>query len=447
MSRVQHLNQTVLSKIDALDAILSALHLRANKPRLLLHQSELQALRTAYIVNAAPILIAASGSIGSTVSTSSPAIPSPMTSSTTVESLTIEDLLNEIITISTQVVYEEPCLKVARPDPEIDEIPDIDKPAVTIVRKKVPVPVATARSAKTRSESKSELMEHYLRLLREVHTMNVRGRMTGIMAWCTRQIDTPTQNMSPIPNINELMRRYEFYTLDDSVEKGTDHICQRCNIPYFLDEKMSEFNCSRCGITEPLYGEVFSDDQIMFHEGARVRNSSYAPTKRCKEWIDRIQARETDSLPEELINSIKILIKRDKVFFENINYKLIRGYLSELKMSKYNDNIPSIKKRITQKDPPQFTDTELRQIHMYFSRVMQILGKINTDKKNCSHHQFFIYKIVEQIMTHPRDHGRRRGILANIHLQSKQTLVRNDEIWAEVCEHIQGFTATTTMPR
>ena len=199
--------------------------------------------------------------------------------------------------------------------------------------------------------------------------------------------------------------------------------------------------CEICGIVKNLYGTVFEDDQFYYQEGQRTKHGNYDPTKHCRIWVERIQARETTDIPIKVIERIKKCISRDRIRdIKLISCSQIRKYLQQTHNSKYNEHIPLIRKLITGVVPPQLTDHEVQLINIYFDKVIRIFDEVKpTGKTNCPYHPFFIYKIIEQIIKAPFDRIRKKEILGAIHLQSRETLVCNDLLWRPICQRINEF--------
>jgi hypothetical protein len=237
---------------------------------------------------------------------------------------------------------------------------------------------------------------------------------------------------------------YEFTPITTNYEEKSNEVC-KCGNEYHIESKNSEFVCHECGNTEKLFGIVFEDEQFFFQEGQRTKHGKYDPTKHCKFWVDRIQARENTEIPQIVIDGVKRCVKRDDVYLDQLSCPIIRSYLKELKLTKYNDHVPLIRKTITNNEPEQLTDTETTLVYLHFSRVIQVYNKTKPDNKpNCPYHPFFIFKILEQILKHPLQRLRRKNILSYIHLQSRETLIENDRIWEPICTQIPGFTYLPT---
>ncbi len=274
------------------------------------------------------------------------------------------------------------------------------------------------------------------------HSCNITGKLKKIYQFCCR---LKKKYELEDASVSDLFKDYECVTIDESFEDKGSEMCPKCSAPYDIEEKKCEFICKPCGRIEKMYGVVFEDEQFFYQEGQRTKHGKYYSIKHAKLWTDRIQAKENTKIPKRVINAVKRRIRRDNIWIEIIDCEIIRNYLKQLKLTTYNNHIPLIKKIITKKDPPQFTDHELRLLYMHFSTVIQIFNKIkDADKSNCPYHPYFIYKIVEQLLNKPADQERKKEILSCIHLQSRETLIENDKMWFQICEYIPKFTKVAT---
>jgi len=261
----------------------------------------------------------------------------------------------------------------------------------------------------------------------------------------------PSTSKSHISNswcdMQMYIEQFKAAIIDEHYDDGPENICLDCKSPCKIDEKTSEYVCSqpKCGLSTRIYGEVFDDDQIFYQEGGRGKPVKYEPIKHCKEWVDRIQAKESTEIPDEVLSKIKRCIRRDSIFLENLTYEMIRKYLKELKITSYNNHIALIHKLITGVNPIQFTERELKLIFMYFSKAIQIFNGIKSKfKSNYPYYPFFIYKIIEHILSAPRFAQRKSQILSCIHLLGYETLINKDQVWFMIIEQIPEFKAVPT---
>lgn len=214
-------------------------------------------------------------------------------------------------------------------------------------------------------------------------------------------------------------------------------LCQ-CGNKMIIQSNTSELLCIKCGYIHTLIGSVFEDSQFFNQEGNRYKHGSYDPNRHCKFWIERIQAKENTIIDQSSIDKIEKCIKKDKIEnIKNISVKQFRLYLKQTNLSKLNDHIPLIKKIITGYIPPQLTHNELHLLFNYFDKATKTYESIKpSSKKNSLYYPFLIYKILEIII---EDENRKLGLLSCIHLQSYETLIDNDKIWASICNNNKYF--------
>ena len=283
----------------------------------------------------------------------------------------------------------------------------------------------------------------YLRnqFIKTYHSCNIIGDMDRIYITCKKIKKKYEPN-----NTLELHKVYDTIEIEEEFANTSSDFCEKCKTPYSIEEKTAEYVCKNCGRLEKMAGVVFEDDQFYYQEGKRTKHGKYDPIKHAKFWLDRIQAKESTNIPDNVINAIKRCILRDKQWVDNISCETIRAYLKQLKLTTYNNHTALILKIITGLEPEQLTEMEVRLVYMHFGSVIQIFNKIKKPTKyNCPYHPYFIYKIIEQVITLPHDRIRREKILSCIHLQARDTLIDNDITWFEICDHIPEFTKIATI--
>jgi hypothetical protein len=286
---------------------------------------------------------------------------------------------------------------------------------------------------------KKELHNKYVMTF---HSLNITGRLKRIYNFCVKlRKKYELENVS----INDMFREYDYLFIDESYDDKGAKSCPKCKIPYEIEEKSCEFICRPCGVIQKMDGVVFEDEQFFYQEGQRTKHGKYDTFKHAKLWTDRIQAKENTEIPEECINQIKRCVRQDNIWIDRISCELIRTYLKRLKLTQYNNHVPLIRRIITGKEPPQFSDKEINLLYMYFSMIIHVFNKIK-EKPNCPYHPYFIYKIIEQILpeTTNKEKLRKKEILSCIHLQSRETLIENDKMWFSICDHIPDFNKKAT---
>lgn len=233
--------------------------------------------------------------------------------------------------------------------------------------------------------------------------------------------------------LDAIIAKYNSIHIDHTLIEDVYDVCE-CGHKMIVQSNSSEMMCLKCGMTTLLVGSVTEESQLFAQEGNRVAHGSYDPSRHCKFWIERIQAKESTIIPQEHIDKIRESINKDKITnLKGITVKQFRMYLKQNDLSKLNDHIPLIKKIITGYVPPQLTHVEQQLLFIYFDKATKTYELIKpANKKNSLYYPFLIYKILELIV---KEKDRREGLLSSIHLQSYETLVENDIIWQAICDH------------
>lgn len=266
---------------------------------------------------------------------------------------------------------------------------------------------------------------------------------------------TKEKNLKILASINIIKTEftlYESFTFTETPKSISYNKCPKCQQSMKIISNTSEIVCEICGITESLYGTVFEDDQFYFQEGNRSKTGSYDPGKHCRFWIERIQARESKEIPESVLKKISECIKHNKIRnIEEISCREIRKYLSQTRNSIYNEHVPLIRKLITGHSPEPLLEEEVQSIIIYFDKVIRVYEEIKpNNKSNVPYHPYLIYKIIEHILykkspiEFQKSKKRILHILSCIHLQSRETLINNDNTWSEICDNIEEITYRPT---
>lgn len=281
---------------------------------------------------------------------------------------------------------------------------------------------------------------HFNRYQVFIRKENFISKLDRILHLVKQYIQNKDFSKDFLQKIYTFIKTYNNSTIDKNIKEVVYEICV-CSTKMDIDPITSTLICKNCGMTKKLFGTVFEDDQFYYQEGQRTKHGSYDPSKHCRFWVERIQARETTEISETIIKNIKKCINRDKIINVNqITCNQIRKYLRQTNNSKYNEHVPLIRKLITGISPPQLTDHEMQLIQIYFDKVIHIFDEIKPPQKtNCPYHPYFIYKIIEQIIKKDSDKLRKAQILSCIHLQSRETLVENDRIFRPICDRIPEF--------
>jgi hypothetical protein len=199
----------------------------------------------------------------------------------------------------------------------------------------------------------------------------------------------------------------------------------------------SELKCDMCGQVKQLCGTVFEDQQF-YNQDGKTKHTTYEARRHYITWMDKIQAKEVQSLPVGCIDAINRKIKRDKLPIDKLTCEHLRSYLKECKMTDLNSRVVSIHREITKKVPPQLTTDESQLMSAHYAKVVSIYNKhikSHQNQRNQPYYPFIIYKIIEVLF---KNNPEKLKLLHYIHLQNSQTNRKHDRKWKVICEHSNG---------
>jgi len=254
--------------------------------------------------------------------------------------------------------------------------------------------------------------------------------------------DSTKQKPMDLKLYEQFMRYVNLYNETYIIQNYTDTVviqCPTCQVDMVMVYNTSEYLCEKCGLSEFIKGNSYDKEASSYTNV--MKKISYDSSKHCRFWVERIQAKESLEIEQNILEKIKNKLKQDSCYSpSDTTCSTIRKNLRILHYTRYNEHVPLIRKMITGISPPQLTDQELYLIYNYFDKVVYIFNTIKAaNKSNCLYHPYFIYKIVEQILINNNNFARLQGILSCIHLQSRDTLIINDRIWKIICEKMTEF--------
>lgn len=216
-------------------------------------------------------------------------------------------------------------------------------------------------------------------------------------------------------------------------------ICTSCGHHMFTILAVSEMVCENwnCQEVKKLDGTEI-DETKMSGEDVR-KKGAYHPHKHFRLHMEHLQARETKIIPIHDQNKIIRIIERDRLELTHVSE--MRAILKECKLTKYNENAPLLMKMFTDRGPPQLSYSVIKQIAIKFVKILTVFETlINTEVNNRKYYPYFIYKIIEsELYDFAKEYDQEtladlKRLLCYIHLQSDDTLRKNDAIYKEICD-------------
>ena len=197
--------------------------------------------------------------------------------------------------------------------------------------------------------------------------------------------------------------------------------------------ELSELKCSECGMIKYIEGVVFRDEQFYPQEGQKTKHSGYDTSRHYKFWMERLQAMENVEFDRQVLNNIEYVIRRDGYDRAALTCAQMREILKDpmVKATRLNDHIPRLVVAMGGPAPPRLDFADHKVATARFNKIMMLYERINTKGGNKPYYPYFLYKIFEEMF---KDNPEKLRILDYIHLQSQETIVKNDRIYEQICK-------------
>jgi hypothetical protein len=221
----------------------------------------------------------------------------------------------------------------------------------------------------------------------------------------------------------------------DTCPKGQeDHQkpCRGCGAMYMrvFDEVSSDEACSQCGTIEyVLCNELgFKEEQEMEKNVVY----SYKRENHFNEWVSQFQAKESTSVPPEVIEQLRSEFKKQKIKeLSEITHEKVKALLKKLDKSKYYEHVPYITTILNGIQPPTMSQALEDKLRLMFHQIQKPFEKHRPkDRKNFLSYSYTLYKFCELL-------GEDDYLACFPLLKSKEKLYKQDEIWKGICQELR----------
>jgi hypothetical protein len=202
--------------------------------------------------------------------------------------------------------------------------------------------------------------------------------------------------------------------------------CQRCKSDNTMCITMtSEQVCNDCG-----YCEYINSDDIGYKEEQDMDKTiiySYKKENHLNEWICQFQAKESTSVPQRIIDEIKIELKKQKITKKlDITHTKVREILKKLNYNKYYDHAPYITTMVNGIKPPTMSQELEDRLRIMFHQIQVPFEKYRPkDRTNFLSYSYILYKFCELL-------GEDRYLPCFPLLKSTEKLYMHDQIWKKI---------------
>ena len=205
-------------------------------------------------------------------------------------------------------------------------------------------------------------------------------------------------------------------------------ICQKCKkgelIPIDYEGIMvcnSCFNNTRFLVDndKPTYKEP--PKEVCFYAYKRINHF--------REILAQFQAKETTLIPLDVIENIKLQIKKERLQIKTMNNKKTKDVLKKLGYNKYYEHIPFIKDKLGIKPPVMSQGLEETLCNLFIDIQAPYAKYCPEDRVNFLNYYYTIYKLCELL-------NQKQFLPYFPMLKDREKRIEQDEIWKNICKEL-----------
>ena len=205
-------------------------------------------------------------------------------------------------------------------------------------------------------------------------------------------------------------------------------ICRVCNVGELIHiEHEGLLVCNNCSANLKY---IIENDKPSYKEPPKeVCFYAYKRINHFREILAQFQAKETTQIPEEVIEKIKLQIKKERLDITQLTNKTAKEILKKLGFNKYYEHIPFIKDRLGIKPPIMAADLEDTLCNLFLDIQAPYAKYCPGDRVNFLNYYYTIYKLCELL-------GQEQFLPYFPMLKDREKRIEQDEVWRKICEDL-----------
>ena len=153
---------------------------------------------------------------------------------------------------------------------------------------------------------------------------------------------------------------------------------------------------------------------------------AYKRINHFREILAQFQAKETTCIPDNVLESIKQQIKKERIEITQFTDKKAKEIMKKLGFNKYYEHIPFIKDKLGIKPPVMTPDLEDRLCNLFMEIQGPYAKFCPDDRVNFLNYYYTVYKLCELL-------GRREFLPFFPMLKDREKRIEQDQIWKQIC--------------
>jgi hypothetical protein len=156
---------------------------------------------------------------------------------------------------------------------------------------------------------------------------------------------------------------------------------------------------------------------------------AYKRINHFKEILSQFQGKETTQIPPDIIENIKLQIKKERIDLLQITNSKTKEILKKLGYNKYYEHIPFIKDKLGIKPPIMSTELEETLCNLFIELQAPYSKFCPDDRVNFLNYYYTAYKLCELL-------GEDKYLPLFPMLKDREKRIEQDIIWRKICEEL-----------
>jgi len=156
---------------------------------------------------------------------------------------------------------------------------------------------------------------------------------------------------------------------------------------------------------------------------------AYKRINHFKEILSQFQGKETTQIPLDIIENIKLQIKKERIELSQITNNKTKEILKKLGYNKYYEHIPFIKDKLGIKPPIMSPELEETLCNLFVELQAPYSKFCPDDRVNFLNYYYTAYKLCELL-------GEDKYLPLFPMLKDREKRIEQDIIWKKICEEL-----------
>ena len=273
--------------------------------------------------------------------------------------------------------------------------------------------------------SNSEYVFDYFESKKQIAQGNNKTTILDNFFKINKNNDAKTNQSHEINSIQKYLSNVDETFLDVGNFVVQTNVCRSC----FKGELIPEDHegimiCNHCFCSiqylveneKPSYKEP--PKEVCFYAYKRINHF--------REILAQFQAKETTQIPNEVLENIRLQIKKERINLEQITNKKAKDILKKLGYNKYYEHIPFIKDKLGIKPPIMSPELEETLCNLFMEIQGPYARYCPEDRVNFLNYYYTVYKLCELL-------DQQQFLSFFPMLKDREKRIEQDEIWKKIC--------------